>query len=1284
MAWNPSKTYQSVFGKPQTTYKTTGTKYTRGDYKKMAYYDNAFKSTSDTYAKEYGIDPGIMQRALGMELQERENHNSANYKRRQSIYEDNQKDAEKFEKKEWKSIQKDAEDDYSLADLVKSFEKDRGGNPLDPYSRADLAEYQRMQDYKSNQGKALKKQVDSINAITKKTKDKGIFDDLKAVGKSAYQFFNPFDDVSGKEAVDNFINRDFSDGFKETDRFASRSLDSMTGKAFSNLDKKVNDKIPDYTSYRKFGEGGGTDMIADGLGYLVPGIGAYKVLNATKAGKALTQFGSKGVGQRLASEGIKGAVTGAGVAAGEVGSRMLNPDDYSLQDNLKHIGFGAATGAIADPALYGLGKVAGNTLSKFAKGNVPQYTGQIGEETLSTLAPPKRSLQPDTGKSDALYDQLISVRKPKETMSKLADLEAAPAKQMVEPKPMKEKYEPITTNPDEQFGTKLARADKVQQPPTGGDSASFDAKINRTPNKENKFMDTMKNFRTQFVDDLAPLERLEKSVKGEVGSAEDSLYKTARLIKGSPERAHEIVRSKLGPIINKVQDAGYSEKDLENYALAVHARDVNEKGINSGFSNEEIESVISKLGTDEMEAARKELIKVSDGLLKDELLDSGIITEEAYKAMREKYPNYMPLFRSFDDEKIEFGSGVSKSLANANNPIKKLEGSSRDVVSPLESMVKNVFQSTNVADRNRVGKQLAKLSEQDSQGLVKRLDPSEKVERKNVVSVMENGEKVKYEVPPDIYKTFQNLDKESTNTLVKILQAPASTLRAGATLTPEFSLRNPLRDVAQAYVVSNSGFNPFTDFPMGLVGAITKGNPIKIGNKEFTKPGELYKQFIEDNGGYGNIVSMDRNLHKKSIEKVMKEGNTKKFVNVVNPKQWLEVLRAVADVSETATKMGEYRAARRSGASPQESAYRARDIMDFARAGTSIREANKVVAFLNANIQGKSKLIRAIKEDPKGTTARAFKVVTMPSIGVFMAQKFMANEEQKKTINDAPSWLTESHWLIPIPGTTQIARIPKPFDLAPVFSSPVERFLNYMWDNDKDAFEGYSKEALSSASVPMMMTGLSPLVEGMANYSFFRQGPIIPMRENDVDFPDQYDVNTSETAKFLGKGINKITGGEGAFKNFGSPRIVDNTIRGLTGGLGEYTTDAIDKVVEGVGLVKDAEKPSKQVNQQPLLRSFLVNQASTGESVGKVYDTLDKLKKERGSAKTNGSEFKKEQQYKSYNETAKTISGITKEMRSIENSPELSGDKKRKLLDELNDERNKVAREAMERLKGGK
>lgn len=854
-----------------------------------------------------------------------------------------------------------------------------------------------------------------------------------------------------------------------------------------------------------------------------------------------------------------------------------------------------------------------------------------------------------------------------------------------------------------------------------GDATTFRSKVSRDK-KASKvpFSQRFEKLRSQFEDDLIALEGVEKRVRGKLSSAEDSLYKSARLFRGVPEKANTLVKNRLAPIINGIEKKGYTSADLGDYALAVHAKDVNARDVKSGFTNREIDEVINRLGTEEMEAARKELIKISDDML-DELQKNGVISKELVESLRERYPNYMPLFRNFDDEKVDFSAGLSKALANVTSPIKGLKGSERQVVDPMESMVKNIFQSTNAAERNKVARQLSKLAKDDKDskfirkitdktyvtvrengaykryevdedtfdsvlGMSKekkhelarslsdnpnatfatRVSVAEDLSRKNVVTVLEDGVKVRYEVEPEVYKAMLNLDQESSNTLIKILQKPASLLRAGATLTPEFSLRNPLRDIVQAFVVSESGFNPLIDFPVGLMQSISKGN--------------LYKQWVDELGAYGNIMSGDRQVHREALERVLKESPGKKFVNVVNGKTMIRVLRAISDTTESATKVGEFRAALRKGVTPQEAAYRSRDIMDFGRSGSAIRQTNKIVAFLNANIQGKSKLIRAFNKNPAGFTARAFASVTVPTIGAFIMQKYMANDEQKQTIEESPAWMTDTFWLIPVPGTDQVARIPKPFDLSTLFSNLPERALKYTYNNDKKAFDGFAKKALADGALPGMITGLLPIIEGMANYSFFRGSSIIPRGEEGRKFEDQYDINTTETAKLLAKGAEKLTGGKGTFKNFSSPRVMDNTIKGLTAGLGTYATSAIDVLLDKFNVSDNPVRPAKAPAQQPLNKAFLVNPLQGGKSTEELYELKEKLTREKGSAKLNQRPFRDEGKLKYITNATDNMSDITKRIRQIENSRDLSAAEKRERIEPLIRQRNKIARDTMNRI----
>jgi hypothetical protein len=188
---------------------------------------------------------------------------------------------------------------------------------------------------------------------TKKEEKPSFGKDLKAAGKAAAQFFNPFDDVKAKDAVTNYVNRNRSNTFDEVARGANRVVDSASLGAMSNLDKKVNKRDPYYNSERKLGEGGGTDMITTGLGYLVPGAGFVKGAKATRFG---AKEGTKGLTKAL-QLGKEGAAVGFAMGASEVGIReALNGKDTDWKDNAKHIAFGTATGAIADPVIHGVGK----------------------------------------------------------------------------------------------------------------------------------------------------------------------------------------------------------------------------------------------------------------------------------------------------------------------------------------------------------------------------------------------------------------------------------------------------------------------------------------------------------------------------------------------------------------------------------------------------------------------------------------------------------------------------------------------------------------------------------------------------------------------------------------------------------------------------------------------------------------------------------------------------------------------------------------------------------------
>ncbi|NNU85347.1 4'-phosphopantetheinyl transferase [Geobacillus sp. BMUD] len=794
-----------------------------------------------------------------------------------------------------------------------------------------------------------------------------------------------------------------------------------------------------------------------------------------------------------------------------------------------------------------------------------------------------------------------------------------------------------------------------------GEAFRFRGKIDRVGKKE-PIGEKIDRLYSQLIDKFDVARRIEKEITGQINSAEKSLYKRMRLAAGAPKIAERILMD-LKRILQPIDEYGLTTKDVGDYVAAVHARDLEAQGIESGFTKAEIDAVIQKYDSPEMRQIQRQIVMYSNNLL-DMLVQSGRISQEAVDAMRKKYPNYVPFFRYFEDD-VKEGLGA-KGFANITNPIKRMKGSTRDVIDPLENLIKNTFAIVNAAEKNKVGLELLRLAEYEGAGKYVEIVSGNKSAKEHVVTVYKDGEPIQLQLDKELYRTVQLLDEESTNIVLKMLSIPARALRAGATLTPEFMIRNPIRDQFQAFIVSENGYNPLFDFIPGLWEAI-KG---KFGRSD------LYELWARAGGGYGNLMSVDRNYLREQLRQLKREGHplNKGFKTIVNPKEWLRLLQALSELSEEATKLGEFKKALKKGKTIEEAAFQSRDLMDFARSGSAIKEWNKVITFLNANIQGKDKLFRTLFRSPAKTAMRAWTKaivgVTLPTIGAYMAMQYLANDKQKETWRNTPQWLKDTFFILPIPGTDELARIPKPFDLAIIFSNPFEQLLDFAYKNDPRGFDEFAKDsAVGLLKIPYMLTGIAPLIENWANKSFFTEMPIVPQRDQDLLPEDQYGVSTSLTARTLGKVLNY------------SPYKIDNLIRGYGAGLGRYATAGLDKVLEKAGAGKMPPPEAKKWSEWPIINAFTVDSTGGGRVMNEFYETLDRMNKEAKSAEKNGRKYAKEEQLKKLRRTSREISEIRSKYREVQGSYELTPEEKRKKLDEYDKKMRELARKALESTK---
>ena len=766
---------------------------------------------------------------------------------------------------------------------------------------------------------------------------------------------------------------------------------------------------------------------------------------------------------------------------------------------------------------------------------------------------------------------------------------------------------------------------------------------------------------TKAVDELNPLKDLVEEVERQTGEKiafDDNPYMQAWLARGWVGKAETLIEhgapehgiKSLKDILKGIGEKEH--KEFSSYLVALHDLDLHKNKQKATFDYTEDAAVLGKhAGNERFQKAAVAIYKYQDYMLQM-LVKEGMLTAKAYHTMRKMYPHYIPFFRDMSDAGMQSFLSGGKGFIDVSSPVKRFKGSTRDIIDPLESIVKNTFQFYNAVERNHVGRTFAKLADKNGVGQIVERVNGNKAATDNTFNVWENGEKVTYETTPELIQTMRMLDKDQSNMVAKILSYPANWLRAGATLSPEFILRNPVRDMIGASIYSKHGFIPVVDTFKGL--------------SLFLKKGELYWEYMKSGAAHAAMVSLDRDYLGGQLRDIMsRESKVTKLIK--NP---IEVLRAMSEATEMATRLAEFDNARkgytgvsnrlfgkdRKPLTAREAALESRDItLDFSRRGSHTKKANQIIAFFNATIQGADKMARAFKENPRGMTVKTMLYITLPSILLW----YMNKDDER--YQELPQWEKDTFWIIP--GKENMYRIPKPFEAGVLFGTSFERMLQYFDDaknNRKSVgFKGFGDRVIDSLAPSFMPTAMIPVVEAMTNYSLFRQRNIIPQSQENLPARLQYGANTSEVAKFVGDKINV------------SPYIVDNTIRGYGGGLAGLGLSGID-AASGA----KENNASKKWYEAPGLRGFTAAPYQSSNSVQRVYDDYKEQEKLHNEFKLTGQrpDGYDAKEFAKLKNASDSLKGLNKASKAIINNERMSGEQKREQLDKINMRKANIAR----------
>ncbi|KKK59036.1 hypothetical protein LCGC14_3038410, partial [marine sediment metagenome] len=336
--------------------------------------------------------------------------------------------------------------------------------------------------------------------------------------------------------------------------------------------------------------------------------------------------------------------------------------------------------------------------------------------------------------------------------------------------------------------------------------------------------DTLNLLFEQSVDAMSPLASLTKLLaEGKALEPNADPYIRARTSVAAASKANlflefeqrnlqgDIIGRALKDIMEPLRDNEIELNSFRAYAISKRAIELQKRGIETGLNIKDVKEVV-KSGRKKYESMFRETVEYQNNLI-TLLKDEGMISPKMFDKIVEANKEYIPFFRLMDKS---IPNNLGKGL-RTRQPVKAIKGSEREIIDPIESIIKNTYQYVQLVERNAVwrtlvelaetaeyadavmtkvdvkarpikieGRELKQLSEAINEEFGIEFTPEEltifRTQRRNPNDSLEitgfrKGKREIWEVPAEVARVFNALDSESAGLLVKILSIPAKTLR---------------------------------------------------------------------------------------------------------------------------------------------------------------------------------------------------------------------------------------------------------------------------------------------------------------------------------------------------------------------------------------------------------------------------------------------------------------------------------------------------------------------------
>jgi len=802
----------------------------------------------------------------------------------------------------------------------------------------------------------------------------------------------------------------------------------------------------------------------------------------------------------------------------------------------------------------------------------------------------------------------------------------------------------------------------------------------------------IKKANTEVLDALAPIKYAEDAAG--ITDAADSGYVAARMATGAastmqatmlyglPEWKDGVIQRKAGTgekdaLLGIFSDLG---ADLHNWLgwMAGHRAELlMEQGRENLLSEQDIAALkgLGKGKEAKFLDAKARWNRLNAATL-DLAQEAGLFTKEARAEFENEW--YIPFFRESDDGDV-IAPFKPKGIANQNAGIKKLKGGEANTNDLLE----NIFTSTSKlidASMKNMAAQKTVWNLADT-GLIEVIPKPNKMDYqalangKDRIMLKLEGEEYMLRVEdPDLYRAMTFFDRQPFGTMVNMASKAKRILTAGITASPEFMLRNFLRDSLSSWAISKDGFKPVIDSIRGVRKTWRMdGSTIDV----MFSGASFLGGYVNGNDPEAMADTVRKSLRRKGMTPEQIARYEKSIIrNAAHAKgviadAWEKYSR-IGEAVENGNREAVYEAAIKAGKSHAQAAFESKDLMDFSMLGAArtMQVMVQVLPFFNARVQGLGKLGRELRDNPREIAKRAG-MITAASLALLAAnwddERYEAVKDWDKDAN-WHFWFGEQHW-----------RIPKPFEIGVMFGTIPERMVRAMGDKDTGAQFGKAVARAIGDTFALNPTPqiVKPLVEAAFNYDTFSGDPIDGPQDLAVMAEARYDEQTSLLMRELGE-----------LSGF-SPKQLEHLVIGYTGTIGGYVMATADGLIRAS---RPGESASWRADESPLVKAVYrgTGPAKSTQHMEEFYRMLsevNQLKRTVDQYRSEGLDDKANElldeqggilkSRRSLSRTQQQVRVVRNKIELIQRDRTMNAEEKRKRIDELLARRNDLVYQAV-------